>query len=281
MNRDGHNNVKFFVGSEVEHTPAYAKKTLFVVGIQDAAEIERMAREQKTPHIFLGANHSFEGEFESTKQHEKLIHALLDRGFWVTLEYPAHKHDVMLKVLNAGIWQCRNFVPLLRVQIPKIENSSINLTVKIDDIDFNATNPGVWCMHYRELTDSNRFTGWIDYEADSIIGNEEAENISDTSTSTPPADVTKTTDVIKPVENIEDSPVEESLNNTELGLDINPTTSLKPDAEEDDAYTKQLKGTPIVNTPDEAAALYAADATTDSLGKDAPKKTKVTKKAEA
>ena len=97
----------------------------------------------------------------------------------------------------------------------------------------------------------------------------------------PPADVTKTTDVIKPVENIEDSPVEESLNNTELGLDINPTTSLKPDAEEDDAYTKQLKGTPIVNTPDEAAALYAADATTDSLGKDAPKKTKVTKKAEA
>jgi len=276
MNRDGHNNVKFFVGSEVEHTPAYAKRTLFVVGIQDAAEIEQLAREQKTPHIFLGANHSFEGEIESAKQHEKLIHTLLDRGFWVTIEYPAHKHDVMLKVLNAGIWQCRNFVPLLRVQIPKIENSSINLTVKIDDIDFNATNPGVWCMHYRELTDSNRFTGWIDYEADSVIGDEVTED------SEQPIN-TETIDVVEIVTatNIETVVVQEDLNNTELGLDINPTTSLKPDPEEDDAYTKQLNGTPVVNSADEAAALYAADATTDSLGKDAPKKTKVTKKAEA
>jgi len=270
MNRDGHNNVKFFVGSEVEHTPAYAKRTLFVVDIQDAAEIEQLAREQKTPHIFLGANHSFEGEIESAKQHEKIIHTLLDRGFWVTIEYPAHKHDVMLKVLNAGIWQSRNFVPLLRVQIPKIENSSINLTVKIDDIDFNATNPGVWCMHYRELTDSNRFTGWVDYEADSVIGDEVTE------------DSEQTIDIVEnePITDVE-TVVQEDLNNTELGLDINPTTSLKPDPEEDDAYTRQLKGTPVVNSPDEAAALYAADATTDSLGKNAPKKTKVTKKAEA
>ena len=30
MNRDGHKGVTFFIGPEVEHTPAYSKRTLFV-----------------------------------------------------------------------------------------------------------------------------------------------------------------------------------------------------------------------------------------------------------
>jgi hypothetical protein len=32
--------VKFFTGTEVEHTPAYGKKTLFVVGLQPVSEIQ-------------------------------------------------------------------------------------------------------------------------------------------------------------------------------------------------------------------------------------------------
>jgi hypothetical protein len=36
MNRDGHNDVNFFVGTEVERTPAFGKRTLFVVGWQPA-----------------------------------------------------------------------------------------------------------------------------------------------------------------------------------------------------------------------------------------------------
>ena len=34
MKREGHDNVDFFRGVEVERTPAFGKKTLFVVGIQ-------------------------------------------------------------------------------------------------------------------------------------------------------------------------------------------------------------------------------------------------------
>ena len=34
MNRPEHDNVDFFIGTEVEHTPAYGMLTLFVVGIQ-------------------------------------------------------------------------------------------------------------------------------------------------------------------------------------------------------------------------------------------------------
>jgi hypothetical protein len=34
MKREGHEDVEFFKGTEVERTPAFGKKTLFVVGIQ-------------------------------------------------------------------------------------------------------------------------------------------------------------------------------------------------------------------------------------------------------
>ena len=173
MNRDGHKDVVFFIGPEVEHTPAYSKRTLFVVGFQDTAEVEKQARANKVTHIFLGANHSFDTAHYTDyfgKTWDDQITYLLDRGFWVTLDYQAHQHETVLKMLNPGVWQSRLFVPLLGVRIPKIETSSPNLTVKIDDVDFKATNRGVWCMHFHEVTDSNRFTDWQDYESDSVIG---------------------------------------------------------------------------------------------------------------
>ena len=60
MDRKGHDNVVYFVGSEVEFTPAYSMRTLFVVGIQDADEIIRTAQKHECRHIYLGANQSFE-----------------------------------------------------------------------------------------------------------------------------------------------------------------------------------------------------------------------------
>ena len=34
MKREGHDNVDFFKGTEVERTPAFGRPTLFVVGVQ-------------------------------------------------------------------------------------------------------------------------------------------------------------------------------------------------------------------------------------------------------
>lgn len=168
MNRNGHQDVVYFIGPEVEHTPAYSKRTLFVVGTPDVAQIERMAREYKTPHIFMGANHSFTcGNLDP--YWDATITALLDKGFWVTLDYEAHDHVTVLKMLNKGIWQSRIFVPLLSVRIPNVQTSSTNLTIKIDDIDFKATNAGVWCLNHHEITDSNRFTDWQDYGTDEVV----------------------------------------------------------------------------------------------------------------
>ena len=39
MEREGHEDTRFFIGTEVEHTPAYGQRTLFVVGYQPKEEI--------------------------------------------------------------------------------------------------------------------------------------------------------------------------------------------------------------------------------------------------
>ena len=42
MNRPGHDNTRFFLGTEVEHTPALGMKTLFVIGVQPVQDIDAM-----------------------------------------------------------------------------------------------------------------------------------------------------------------------------------------------------------------------------------------------
>ena len=59
MNRQGHENTNFFIGTEVERTPAFGKRTLFVVGWQPITEIVRLLAEnnsdqsRRIEHIFL------------------------------------------------------------------------------------------------------------------------------------------------------------------------------------------------------------------------------------
>lgn len=263
MNRNGHNNVAFFVGSEVEHSVAFSKKTLFVVGRQDVATIEKHAREHRTPHIYMGANHSFDVDFNhpDNTQHtywDKTLTALLDKGFMVSLDYQAHLHKHVLKLLNKGVWQCRNFVPMLSVRVPHIETSNPNLTVKFDDVDFNATNPGVWCMHFHEVTDSNRFTGWGEYGSDLVIDGP-AQDVVPVKSLREEL-IAATTDVVE-------DEVVLPLNNTELGLEILPEV-VEEVVEESVPKPKKIK------TPEDAAAVYAEGAKEDPLGAEASRKPK-------
>ena len=54
------NNIIFFTGVEVEKTPAFGMKTLFVTGIQDFNEVMKFYKEEQCEHIFFGANHSYQ-----------------------------------------------------------------------------------------------------------------------------------------------------------------------------------------------------------------------------
>lgn len=276
MNRNGHKDAVFFIGPEVEHTPAFSKKTLFVIGKPRVEQIFRMANEYKTPHVFMGANHSFSVDpTDGTLYWDNTITALLDKGFWVTLDYPAHQHQSVLMILNAGVWHSRLFIPLLSVRIPKIETSSVNLTVKIDDVDFAATNPGVWTMHFSEVTDSNRFTGWNEYESDDVVEPMAgAAEILPLKIPVPPTPVVNTSSLPKTVSvqpEITDNKVVE-MNPQDLGLDPDAGSMLKPDLNE---IVDKFQSTPL-----DALVAYTEGTKSDPLSEAESTKPvkKVTKK---
>lgn len=168
MNRDGHDNVDFFVGTEVEHSPAYGQRTLFVVGLQPKEEILTRALNNKCPHIYLGANQSFNPTDADWEAWDELITGLLQDGIWVTLDfdsaYAQHPwfHD-------NGWCEFDNFIPMISVKVPYIRLFNYNATVKIDDTDFKKSNPGVWCHSLHDLMDKSKFTDWSKYTKDEVI----------------------------------------------------------------------------------------------------------------
>ena len=175
MDRDyasGHkSDVEYFVGKEVEKTPAYDKDTLFVVGIKPYRDIIKLATRNNCDHVYLGANQSFSvtGEFgtqEETEGWDEMITELLKAGFWVTLDYDVKHHDF---VIESGYNEHDQFISMISVKLPYVEQLNYNACIKIDDSDFRASNPGVWVYYANELKDRNKFTAWEEYEKDQPI----------------------------------------------------------------------------------------------------------------
>ena len=161
------NDAIFFVGTEVEHTPAYGRKTLFVTGIQDIDEISKQYTDNDCEHIFFGANHSFQPiDNQDYDDWESMIEPFLDDEICCTLDIPIAKAEEMLE---SSLIESDNFIPQLRVPIPYIEQFGYNATLKIDDKDFKATNPGVWTHSLHELMDRSKITPWREYENDDIV----------------------------------------------------------------------------------------------------------------
>ena len=165
MKREGHKGVEFFKGVEVERTPAFGKKTLFVVGIQPIDSI--IAHIHGEEHIFFGANHSFNPKTpEEWRKWESMITYFLERGRLCTLDIPI---SAVEEFHEGGLCDYRNFIPQIRVSVPYTKLWNYNTMLKIDDKDFDATNPGVWCHSLHSLMSRETFTGWDDYEGDSKL----------------------------------------------------------------------------------------------------------------
>lgn len=167
MNRQGHNNIGFFHGQEVEHTPAYGMDTLFVVGYQTQEEIDQHLCDRDTRHIFFGANDSYRpSTYDDYTGWENVILTYLDRGFWCSLDIPLRYVE---EFHDGGLCERDKFIPIIKVPIPYIKLWNYNTCVKIDDRDFAATNPGVWVHELRDLVPRDRFTDWSEYEKDEVI----------------------------------------------------------------------------------------------------------------
>jgi len=162
--------VTFFTGTEIEHTPALGMKTLFVVGVQSVHRIMELAGEHYCTHIYFGANQSFKpqgiDDVETWGPWEDMIYACLEAGYWCTLDFDV---GVAQGVLECTFIEYRRFIPQVSVKIPYLTQLGYNATIKIDDIDFAATNPGVWCHRLHDLTSTDTFTNWDQYGKDEII----------------------------------------------------------------------------------------------------------------
>lgn len=165
MIREGHDNVSFFFGKEVEKTPAFGKQTLFVVGVQSIDEIAEHL--QGTEHIFFGANHSFypQTPTEWDRWSAMIVH-FLKLGYVCSLDIPVtHVEDFN----DTCLCEYRNFIPQIRISIPYVKLWNYNTMIKIDDRDFDDTNPGVWTHSLHSLMSRRTFTDWDQYNEDSPV----------------------------------------------------------------------------------------------------------------
>lgn len=162
--------VTFFVGTEIEKTPAYGKQTLFIVGVKYPKDIIKLAAKNKCEHIYFGANQSFpkldKDDAEGWRPWEEMIQKCLEAGYWCTLDL-----DVCCAegLLESSLVEYRRFIPQLSVKLPYLTQLGYNATIKLDDKDFDATNPGVWCHRLRDLTTTDTFTDWDQYGKDKIL----------------------------------------------------------------------------------------------------------------
>ncbi len=165
--------ITFFTGEEIEKTPAHGIKTLFVVGLQDTDQILKLAKRCYCEHIYFGANQSFAptgtDDAETWRLWEDMIYVCLEAGYWCTLDFDVRDVEGLLE---SGLTEKRRFIPQISVKLPYLQQLGYNATIKLDDVDFAATNPGVWCHRLHNLTSTDSFTNWDQYGKDVIIKGE-------------------------------------------------------------------------------------------------------------
>jgi hypothetical protein len=170
MNRAGHNDVSFFIGTEVEHTSAFGLRTLFVVGVQDSQIVMQEAMNNDCTHIYFGANQSFPkldtDDGENWREWDSMIADCLQKGFLCTLDLDSTCAEGLAE---SSLVEYNNFIPMISVKLPYLQLLGYNAIIKLDDKDFAATNPGVWCHSLHELKDRTKFTDWSKYTKDEII----------------------------------------------------------------------------------------------------------------
>lgn len=172
MDRPGHEQINFFFGTEVEHSPAYGNHTLFVVGVHSKESINSALAMStySTTHIYFGANQSFPQHdsfgLDDFRPWEEMVKAFLKEGYLCTLDFDVTHAELLAE---SSLTEYNNFIPMISVKLPYLQLLGYNATIKLDDKDFRATNPGVWCHMLHDLKDRSKFTDWSKYTQDQII----------------------------------------------------------------------------------------------------------------
>lgn len=165
MDRNPKLGPQFFTGIEVEHTPAHGMGTLFVVGVHSIEEVEQHLNGAR--HIYFGANMSFPklrvNDAQEWQAWETMITHFLEHDYICTLDIDV---SCVEGLAESGLTEYDNFIPMISVKLPYVQLLGYNATIKLDDIGFRASNPGVWCHSLHSLQDRKVFTPWHYYEED-------------------------------------------------------------------------------------------------------------------
>ena len=95
-----------------------------------------------------------------------MIYHWLDRGYLCTLDIDV---ACVEGLLESGLTEHRNFIPMISVKLPYLQQLGYNATIKLDDVDFAKSNPGVWCHSLHNLMDRQVFTDWSKYTKDETL----------------------------------------------------------------------------------------------------------------
>ena len=157
--------VGLFSGKEIEHTPAYGLQTLFLAknGLT-YDQIKELCVKVDAEAVYFGANRSF---MNNIANQPLQINRLLNDGYFVTIDYQYAIHDAVKKNYSA-VWNHEKFIPLCSIIFENTDEDS-NLCFKIDDVDFDKTNKGVWTMSMKDFKSKAGFTKWNEYKQDEPI----------------------------------------------------------------------------------------------------------------
>lgn len=170
MNTEERQDIVYFTGYEVEHTIAYGMKTLFVVGTPPLEDILYKAAQHEVKHIYFGTSQSFNPAninnvncARDYKPWDDVILGCLKENFWVSLDFGVEHIE---GVIESGYSEHARFIPMISVKLPYINQLNYNATLKLDDITWGKTNPGVWTHHLQSLMSKDKFTYWDQYTQD-------------------------------------------------------------------------------------------------------------------
>ena len=139
-----------------------------MVGVQPIRDIMKHVANHPDgiQHVYFGANQSFPRLATDAKEWRawtKMIQDVLAEGLWATLDLDI---SCVEGLGETGLCEHFNFIPMISAKLPYIQSLGYHAVLKLDDRDFQATNPGVWCWRLHELTDLKQFTGWDSYTQD-------------------------------------------------------------------------------------------------------------------
>ena len=171
-------DTKYFIGNEVEKTPALHMKTLFVNGMLDADDVVANAKYNGIDHVYLGANQSFwlddkdasgVATPEQFRGWNNLFNKLREAGLWITLDYDLKYHSW---VLEQDFNKYERFISMISAKLPNIDQLNKHARLKLDDRDFKYSNDGVWVHPVQQLKTQESITTWDEYKDDKEIEND-------------------------------------------------------------------------------------------------------------